>query len=128
MLIGELVERTGLSKHTLRYYEKEGLLDGTIERLDNNYRVYSEETMERITLIKYGQLVGFSIREIRGMLFSWMAGEIGVEDQVAIFEDKILDIDRQIEDLQQMKKYLSMKIDILKEKGELPIPQKIAHP
>ena len=126
MLISELVERTGLSKHTLRYYEKEGLLDGTIERLDNNYRVYSEETVERITLVKHGQLVGFTIREIRTLLFSWMAGELSVEEQIVIFKDKVTDIDRQMADLVKMKEYLLLKINILEEEGELPMPDKAA--
>ena len=45
MRIAELEQRTGVSRHTLRYYEKQGLLI-EVGRRDNNYRDYPEQAVQ----------------------------------------------------------------------------------
>ncbi len=53
MKIQELAQKTGLSVHTIRFYEKQGLLDGRhVRRENNNYRDYSDEAIERLNLVK----------------------------------------------------------------------------
>ncbi|CAM4282684.1 MAG: MerR family DNA-binding transcriptional regulator [Paenibacillus macerans] len=48
MRIQELADKMGLTIHTIRFYEKEGLLDARhVRRESNNYRNYSEEAVER---------------------------------------------------------------------------------
>lgn len=69
MKIHELAERTGLSVHTIRFYEKEGLLDSRhVTREKNNYRTYSDDVLERIKLIKKFQSVGCSLSELKEVL------------------------------------------------------------
>ena len=49
MKIQELSKRTGLTEYTLRYYEKEGLVDHRhVNRDENNYRNYTDEVLERL--------------------------------------------------------------------------------
>jgi DNA-binding transcriptional MerR regulator len=50
MRIGELSARTGASVRSVRYYEQQGLLKS--ERTANGQRIFSEEAVERITLIR----------------------------------------------------------------------------
>lgn len=65
----ELIGKTGLTAHTLRFYEKEGLIDSQyIMREENNYRNYSDEVIERLNLIKKFQKVGCSLDEIKIIL------------------------------------------------------------
>lgn len=65
--IGEFAERTGISKDTLRYYEKIGLLHPEII---NKYREYNNNDVILIeTIIKLKQ-TGFSLLEVK-MLFDW---------------------------------------------------------
>ncbi|WP_231575312.1 MerR family DNA-binding transcriptional regulator [Paenibacillus sp. FSL P4-0081] len=46
MKIQELADKMGLTIHTIRFYEKEGLLDERhVRRESNNYRNYSEEAV-----------------------------------------------------------------------------------
>jgi MerR family copper efflux transcriptional regulator len=69
MKIQELAEKMGLTVHTIRYYEKEGLLDSRHVRRDkNNYRNYSDHAMERLKLIKKFQGVGCSLIELKEIL------------------------------------------------------------
>ncbi|WP_274309012.1 MerR family transcriptional regulator [Solibacillus daqui] len=67
MKIGEFAERTGISKDTIRYYEKIGLLHPEIK---NKHRDYNNNEIILIeTIIKLKQ-TGFSLLEIK-MLFEW---------------------------------------------------------
>ncbi|WP_190323501.1 MerR family transcriptional regulator [Rummeliibacillus sp. TYF-LIM-RU47] len=67
MKIGEFAERTGISKDTIRYYEKIGLLHPEII---NKYREYNNNDVILIeTIIKLKQ-TGFSLLEVK-MLFDW---------------------------------------------------------
>ncbi len=69
MKVQELAEKSGLSAHTIRFYEKEGLLDGRHVRRDaTNYRNYTEEAMERLRFIKKFQSIGCSIAELKEVL------------------------------------------------------------
>jgi DNA-binding transcriptional MerR regulator len=68
LTIEQVASRTGLTKRTLRYYEELGLLRPT-GRSDGNYRLYSEDDVERVERIKeLRDLLGFSLAEIRAFL------------------------------------------------------------
>ncbi|AIQ44408.1 MerR family transcriptional regulator [Paenibacillus sp. FSL R7-0297] len=65
MRIKDLSEKSGLSVYTIRYYEKEGLLDSQhFQRAENNYRNYNEKAIERLKLIKKFQSVECSLAEL----------------------------------------------------------------
>ncbi len=66
--IGEVAERTGVTQRTLRFYEERGLITPT-DRLEGGFRLYSENDIERVTLIKKLQeLLGLSLAEIKEMV------------------------------------------------------------
>ena len=64
--ISELAKKVGLSRTALLYYEKQNLIKG--QRLDNGYRVYSEQDMQRILLIQHLQLGGLTLKECKQCL------------------------------------------------------------
>jgi MerR family copper efflux transcriptional regulator len=69
MKIQELAAQTGLTAYTIRFYEKEGLLDRRhVQREANNYRNYSDEAIERLKLVKKFQGVGCSLAELKDIL------------------------------------------------------------
>lgn len=69
MKIQELSKRTGLTEYTLRYYEKEGLVDHRhVNRDENNYRNYADEVLERLNIIKKFQRLGCSLTELKQIL------------------------------------------------------------
>ena len=104
MKIGELSRSTGCPVATLRFYEKEGLLQAP-GRAGNNYRIYGEEDARRVGFIMHCRLLGFSLAEIRAFLdfrnspcesCGW------INDLV---ERHIARIDRQIAALQHFKSH-----------------------
>jgi DNA-binding transcriptional MerR regulator len=69
MKIRELAERTGLTAYTIRFYEKEGLLDSRhVRREANNYRTYSDAAIERLKQVKKFQGLGCSLAELKDIL------------------------------------------------------------
>ncbi|HEV8579375.1 MAG TPA: MerR family transcriptional regulator [Thermoanaerobaculia bacterium] len=64
---GELARRTGVSKDTLRFYERQGLLPRP-ERLANNYRLYPAAAVERVLWIRRVLAAGFTVAELSRIL------------------------------------------------------------
>ena len=60
--IGEAAELTGLSRDTLRFYEKKGLIRS--ERKENGYRLYNENDLAALISIKYRRHMNHSIGDI----------------------------------------------------------------
>ena len=53
MLIGELSKSSGLTRDTIRFYEKQGLITlGRRERRVNNYKEYPNSILRRLLLLK----------------------------------------------------------------------------
>ena len=61
MTIKEVSEKTNLTVKSIRYYEEKGLIK--VNRTDNDYRVYQEEDIKRLKLIKILRYLDFSIDE-----------------------------------------------------------------
>jgi len=71
MRIGELAERAGVSVQAVRFYERRRLMR-TPRRTAGGYRIYSEQDLESVTLIKKMQRFGFKLAEIRRVLQLWI--------------------------------------------------------
>ncbi len=108
MLISELSRQTGLTIHTLRYYENYGLFHGKADEgvKTNNYKQYDERLVEKIALIKEAKEIGFTLAEIKKLLDSWFNDQLPMEKKVEVLEDKIEEIDAKILQLQQVRKFL----------------------
>jgi DNA-binding transcriptional MerR regulator len=65
--IGEVADRVGLSLRTVRYYEEQGLLTPE-SRTTGGFRLYSEEQVDRLALIKQMKPIGFTVQEMRELL------------------------------------------------------------
>ena len=65
--IGEVADRLGLSLRTVRYYEESGLVRPS-ERTDGGFRLYGEEEVARLEVIKQMKPLGFSLQEMRELL------------------------------------------------------------
>ena len=65
--IGELAQHAGISRDTLRFYEKHGLITPS-NRTDSGYRLYSKSDVLRISFILSAKEVGFTLNEIHQLL------------------------------------------------------------
>ncbi|HLD64891.1 MAG TPA: MerR family transcriptional regulator [Pseudomonas sp.] len=67
MLIAELERQSGLSRDTIRYYERIGLLPAAPRR-SNGYRDYDAHALVVLNFIRAAQEVGFSLDQLRAAL------------------------------------------------------------
>ena len=65
--IGELSERTGLSRDTIRYYESAGVLPEA-QRSGSGYRLYGEDDVDRISFVGQAQTLGLTLDQIGEIL------------------------------------------------------------
>lgn len=110
MLINELSRQTGVTVHTIRYYENLGLISGKSDEqvTTNNYKNYDQEAVERLEIIRDAKEVGFTLTEIKKILESWYGSSAPYSEQIELFKTKIIEIDAKIKHLKQVKKRLEM--------------------
>ena len=116
MLINELSKKTGITVHTIRFYEKSGLIKG--ERNDavtsNNYFHYKDETVERLEFIKEAKSVGFTISEISQIITAWYGDKYSKSDKIALLDEKLTSLEKKIIEIMEMKKLITQfKQDVL---------------
>ncbi len=109
MLINELSKRTGITAHTIRFYEKSGLIKGKRdERIkSNNYFHYDDETVEKLELISDAKSIGFTLSEIGQLMDAWYNNKITISEKVLVLEEKLRSIDEKIKHLKEMKKMIA---------------------
>jgi Cd(II)/Pb(II)-responsive transcriptional regulator len=67
MRIGELARRAGVDVQTVRYYEREGLLDAPA-RTGSGYRAYGAEHLERLNFVRHCRSLDMPLAEIRRLI------------------------------------------------------------
>ncbi len=101
MLISELAERTGVSAHALRHYERVGLLEPA--RTAGGYRDYAESTRREVIFIAMARRVGFSLKSIAERLPDYRAHRLSFDDMVTALQCRVAEIDQQIAALQAQR-------------------------
>ena len=100
--IQDVSNKTGLSTHTLRYYEKEGLISG-VERSQGGFRQYTDEDLERLSLIRCLKNTGMSIQEIARFVQLTHEGDHTLEERVELLREHR---DRVLERMAEMQQHL----------------------
>ena len=118
MLISELSKRTGITVHTIRFYEKSGLIKGKRDEniKSNKYFHYDQETVEKLELVRDAKSIGFTISEIAKLMDAWYNNKMTVVKKLAILDEKLLSIDDRIKQLKGMKKMIvQFKKDVIED-------------
>ena len=100
--IQDVSRKTGLTAHTLRYYEKEGLIRG-VGRSEGGFRQYSDEDLEALGLICCLKNTGMSLQEIARFVQLTQAGEHTLRERVNMLTEHRENV---IARMAEMQKYL----------------------
>jgi MerR family transcriptional regulator, copper efflux regulator len=104
LAIGELATRGGVAIDTVRYYERNGLLQPA-SRLASGYRRYGESELRRLRFIRRAKALGFTLEAIRELL------ELGNRRDVAAVrraaQARLSDVDQRIAELEAMRRGLA---------------------
>ncbi len=120
LTIGRIARLAGVGVETIRFYEREGLIDKP-PRKESGYRQYPEEAVARIRFIKRGKELGFSLKELKEILFLRINPGLTCEDIRVRAEVKITDIEKKIVALKKMKSALAKLTAACR--GEVPANQ-----
>lgn len=107
--IGKLAALLDVSIDTLRYYEREGLIE-PVDRSESGYRVYDKESARRIHFIKQAQHCGFTLAEIRELLVLRGREKACCGDVRSRAIEKKLQIEHKIRVMRAMSKALDQLI------------------
>jgi MerR family transcriptional regulator, copper efflux regulator len=123
MTIGRVAQLAGVGVETIRFYEKEGLIDKPPRR-ETEYRQYPKETVHQLRFIKRAKELGFKLKEIKELLALRLNSEATCADIRLRAEVKIDDINEKIRTLERMNealKKLTLACSGREPVGECPI-------
>jgi MerR family copper efflux transcriptional regulator len=102
LTIGKLAREAGLGIETVRFYERQGLIEPP-PRTASNYRIYPEDEVARLQFIKRAKALGFTLNEIKELLALRQDPHTTRADIKARTLAKIEDVNRKILDLTRIK-------------------------
>lgn len=114
--IHEVCERTGLTAHTLRYYEKEGLLPN-VRRSQGGFRQYSEEDLEALGLICCLKNTGMPLSDIAQFMALTREGDQTLRQRCALLKrhqavvlERMSEMERHLEKVTHKLEHFSRKL------------------
>ncbi len=117
MKVGEVEQRTGLSRHSLRFYERRGVI-ASPERGDNNYRDYDESVIAELEFIQKAQPLGFGLAEIATILSHMRDSSLNCLDGMALVDAKLADVEQRMRELHLVRQMLTSTRDELQISAE----------
>lgn len=108
--IQDVSRKTGLTAHTLRYYEKEGLICG-VERSLGGFRQYTDEDLESLGLICCLKNTGMSLQEIARFVELTRQGDQTLEERVALLRQHRENVVQRIAEMQNYLEKVDWKVN-----------------
>lgn len=104
--IGQLAKLAGVTPDTIRYYEKQLMMDHEV-RTEGGFRLYSDNDLQRLKFIRYGRQLGFSLEAIRELLSIRVDPEHHTcQESKNIVQNRLTEVDAMIAELQHMQRSL----------------------
>lgn len=112
--VQEMANATGLSKDTLRYYEKIGLIDN-IERANNGHRRYSGEDVIWVEFLKRLRATGMSIQQMKLYADLRRQGDETLTERRQLLETHQHEVASHIREYQQLLAVIKDKIEVYRQ-------------
>ena len=97
----ELEKELGISKHTIFYYEKEGIV--TPQRDENGYRSYSQDDLQKLIMVKFLRNLNISIDDVKAILNN----ELDFKECLEINQ---IHLEKQIKSLEEVQENIEMYV------------------
>ena len=107
--IGELARAAGVPTSTVRYYEREGILRPA-GRSASNYRLYSEDDVERLRFIRAAQATGFRLEDVTQLLRPAPCRRVQ-----ELIEARLENVTARMRDLRHVQRVLRASLDLCRE-------------
>ena len=105
--IGQLAKLAEVTPDTVRYYEKQGMMDHNV-RTEGGYRLYTEQDLQRLRFIRYAKQLGFTLETIAELLSIRVDPEHHTcQESKGIVQARLSEVESRIAELQTMQQALS---------------------
>jgi len=115
--ISDAADATGLTVHTLRYYERAGLMLDPVERAPSSHRRYTEDEIRWVTLLTRLRATGMPIRRIRDYADLVRAGDGNEDERLALLEAHRTAVLEQLEVMRANLDAIEFKIERYREQA-----------
>jgi DNA-binding transcriptional MerR regulator len=102
LLIGEVAERSGVSRKALRLYEDAGILPAAT-RTASGYRVYGKNALDILSFVRQAQRLGFTLEQIKDIVVIKRNGRCPCPHVRDLVQRKVDELDQQLTDLQVVR-------------------------
>jgi DNA-binding transcriptional MerR regulator len=116
LTIAEAAQRTGLTTHTLRYYERDGLMLYEVARSSSGHRVYTERDLTWVSLLTRLRATGMPIREVKAYAALCREGDGNELERLALLEAHRARVLAQLAEVTEHLGAIDNKIGIYQEK------------
>ena len=110
--IAEAARRTGVSVHTLRYYERAGLVVTTVDRTAGGRRRYHQLDLDWIKVCTRLRATGMPIQAIRRYAQLVSSGRGNEQERLALLEAHRADVTAKLAEIRQHLELIDHKIDV----------------
>jgi len=110
--IAEAARRTGVSVHTLRYYERVGLVVTAVDRTDGGWRRYRQDDLIWIKVCTRLRATGMPIKTIRRYAQLVAAGPGNEQERLALLEAHRADVTARLAEIQENLELIDRKINV----------------
>ncbi|ASU84908.1 MerR family transcriptional regulator [Nocardiopsis gilva YIM 90087] len=111
LTIGQAAERTALSVHTLRLYEREGLLLDPVRRRANGHRAYTEQDLEWLALITRFRASGMPLSTIRRYADLVRQGPGNERQRLELLQEHQTHVTAQMRELRECLELIGFKVE-----------------
>ena len=114
--ISDAARATGVSAHTLRYYERAGLMLDRVERAASSHRRYTDDEIRWVVLLTKLRSTGMPIRRMREYADLVRAGDGNEAERLALLESHRIAVRSQLEAMERNLAAIDHKIEIYRER------------
>ena len=111
-------EKIGISAHTLRFYDKEGLLPN-VGRDEHGNRRFTDNDLQWLSLLQCLKNTGMSLKDIKRFAECTTIGDDTIDERLALFESQTENVKQQIAELQRYLGLLEYKLAFYQKAKEL---------
>jgi len=104
--IGELAKLANVTPDTIRYYEKQQMIDHEV-RTEGGFRLYTDNDLQRLRFIRYARQLGFTLESIRELLSIRIdPAHHTCQESKSIVQARLDEVAARIQELQTMQRSL----------------------
>ena len=110
LTISQLAQAAEIPTSTVRYYERIGLLIPE-NRSRGNYRLYGDESLEKLKFIRAAQAIGFTLDDVKALLLTPSSNAASCREVQSLIEGRLAEVGERLKDLRHVQRVLKSSLE-----------------